>query len=84
MDWTQFAATPSRLTAEPVNQAERARMLRQAETMGYIRNYRGIRISSTGRRFLVDDAIVWNIIDEQDVLHGQAATFSTWKYVETV
>ena len=31
MDWPEFTATPSRLTAEPVNRDERARMLRRVE-----------------------------------------------------
>ena len=30
MNWEQFTQTPSRLTAEPVNREERARMLEQA------------------------------------------------------
>jgi len=82
MDWSQFTHTPSRLTAEPINQAERAEMLRQAKSHGYIDNYRGIRISKTGKRFLVERAIVWNVVDSQGLRHGQAATFSTWSYVD--
>ena len=81
MDWGQLTATPSRLTAEQVNQAERAEMLRRAESHGYIDDYRGIRISKTGKRFLVENAIVWNVVDAQGAKHGQAATFSTWSYV---
>ncbi len=49
------------LTAEPVNREERARMLAQAKTHGYISDYRGIRISSSSKRFLVEKATVWNI-----------------------
>ncbi|GJL64698.1 MAG: MEKHLA domain-containing protein [Nitrospirales bacterium] len=82
MDWNQFTHTPSRHTAEPVNQAERADMLRQAKSKGYIDDYRGIRISRTGKRFLVERAIVWNVVDSQGLRHGQAATFSTWSYVD--
>ena len=78
MNWQEFVATPSRVTAEPVNQAERARMLHQAATQGWIRNYRGVRISKTGKRFLVEQATVWNVIDQHRHKVGQAATFSTW------
>ena len=81
MDWGKLTATPSRLTAEPVNQAERAEMLRRAESHGYIDDYRGIRISKTGKRFLVENAIVWNVVDAQGIQQGQAATFSTWSYI---
>ncbi len=81
MDWEQFTQTPSRLTAEPVNREERARMLEQAQTHGYISNYRGIRISSTGKRFLVERATVWTIQKPDGTPLGQAATFSDWTYL---
>lgn len=76
--WEEFTAIPSRLTAEPVNQPERARMLEQVATQGFITDYQGIRISRSGRRFLVKQATVWNILDDHGTLQGQAATFSQW------
>lgn len=81
-DWARFTRTPSRLTAEPVNQAERARMLAQAAARGFIDDYRGVRISITGRRFLVEDALVWNVVDADRQPQGQAATFSRWSLLE--
>lgn len=81
MDWEQFTQTPSRLTAEPVNQEERARMLEQAKTQGYISDYRGVRISSTGKRFLVERATVWNLHKPDGTPLGQAATFSDWTFL---
>jgi len=78
MSWEEFVTTPSRVTAEPVNQAERARMLQHASTQGLIRDYRGVRISRTGKRFLVEQATVWNVLDRNQNTVGQAATFSTW------
>ena len=81
MDWEQFTQTPSRLTAEPVNRDERARMLEQARTHGYISHYRGIRISHSGKRFLVERATVWNIHKPDGTPLGQAATFSDWTFL---
>lgn len=81
MTWAQLTSTPSRLTAEPVNQAERERMLARASARGFIDDYRGVRISGTGRRFLVEDAIVWNVVDATDKKQGQAATFSRWSFL---
>ena len=78
MTWPELTATPSRLTAEPVNRTERARMLRQAAEHGFITGYEGVRISKSGRRFLVKQATVWNVIDEHGARQGQAATFSRW------
>ena len=81
MNWDQLTTTPSRLTAESINQSERAQMLHQATQRGFIDDYRGIRISKTGRRFLVKHAIVWNVLDADLIKHGQAATFSDWSYL---
>ena len=77
----QLVKTPSRLTAEPVNRAEREWMLEQARTRGYLDTYRGVRISSTGRRFLVENALIWNVVDAEGQRVGQAATFSQWTWL---
>lgn len=82
MDWQQFIRTPSRFTAESPSREERARMLQQAKIQGYISNYSGIRISSAGERFLVDQAIIWNIHKPDGTAIGQGATFSNWKYLD--
>ena len=76
--WDRLVRTPSRLTAEPVNRAEREWMLEQARTRGYLDSYRGVRISSTGRRFLIENALIWNVLDAEGQKVGQAATFSQW------
>jgi hypothetical protein len=78
LSWAQLTSTPSRLTAEPMNRDERARMLAVAEAQGYFSGYRGVRISSTGKRFMVEDATVWNVVDGQGIRVGQAATFVRW------
>ena len=81
MDWAQFTQTPSRLTAEPVEQAERDRLLAQAAANGYISDYKGIRISSTGQRFWIQDVVIWDVLDEQNQRCGQAAKFDQWERV---
>ncbi|MGL4882279.1 MAG: MEKHLA domain-containing protein [Waterburya sp.] len=81
VSWDELTQTPSRLTAEPVNQATRAATLQQVTAQGYIDNYQGIRISRTGQRFLIKQAIIWNLTDELGQKCGQAATFSDWHWV---
>lgn len=78
MDWPAFTRTPSRLTAEPPNRDERARLLAQVTARGFIDNYSGIRISSTGKRFRIERATVWNLVDASGAPCGQAATFRDW------
>ena len=78
MTWAEFTATPSRLTAEPVNREERARVLERVAAHGFVTGYEGVRISRTGRRFLVESATVWNVLDGHGTKRGQAAAFSHW------
>ena len=81
LSWDQFIETPSRLTAEADDRAERGRMLERAKLNGYFDGYRGVRISSTGRRFLVEQALIWNVTDPAGSPIGQAATFTRWSSV---
>jgi len=81
VSWEQLTKTPSRLTAEPLNRAERQWMLEQARIRGFVDTYRGVRISGTGRRFLVENALIWNVLDAGRHQIGQAATFSHWTWL---
>jgi len=74
-DWESLTAMPSRKTAEPIHREARADLLARAAEHGFIDDYTGIRISATGRRFRIRNAIIWNLIDEAGAPSGQAATF---------
>ncbi|MBV5334108.1 MEKHLA domain-containing protein [bacterium] len=78
MDFPRFIQLPSRFSAEPLARGERARLLERVSRDGYIDDYAGVRISATGKRFRIEQAVVWNLIDVDGVLHGQAATFDQW------
>ena len=82
IDLPTLLKTPSRETAEPVHRDERARLLERTTRDGFVDDYRGIRITSTGRRFLIEQATVWNLIDESGNYVGQAATFSDWRFLD--
>lgn len=81
LDWPTLRQMPSRLTAEPISQAERQRLLAQAASQGYAENYCGVRISATGQRFQIKNACIWTILDESGQHIGQAATFTTWSFL---
>ena len=81
MSWADFTALPSRLSAAEVDQEERARLLGEVDTRGYIENYRGIRIGRHGRRFLIEEAMVWNLLAPSGVHFGQAALFKHWTFL---
>jgi len=78
MDWAQFTATPSRESAEPANQEARAKVMHEVETKGYMAGYSGVRIARSGRRFRIEDTVIWNVLDDQGRFCGQAATFPRW------
>jgi len=81
MDWSEFTNLPSRLSAEPINREQRAALLSQVSKYGYIENYQGIRISRSQKRFLIKDALVWNVLDATGNAYGQAAFFRNWSYL---
>ncbi|MGI9276036.1 MAG: MEKHLA domain-containing protein [Endozoicomonas sp.] len=81
MDWDTLTRLPSRKSAELPNREERKRLLDEVNRQGFIDNYSGVRISSSGRRFSIRHAVVWNLADDAGVYLGQAATFSEWGYL---
>lgn len=78
MSWSQLTSTPSRLTAEPVHQAERAASLNRVRDSGFVDDYSGIRVSARGRRFRIRQATVWSVLAENGESRGVAATFTDW------
>jgi hypothetical protein len=81
LSWEDLIQLPSRCSVEPVNQAERERLLAIVTNQGYIDHYQGIRISSTGKRFMIKNAVVWNLIDAKGNYKGQAAQFADWAFI---
>ena len=81
MTWEEFTSLPSRLSAEPVHRDERESLMNEVRSKGFIANYQGVRISKSGRRFWIEKAVVWNLIDETGEICGQAAMFSEWRDV---
>ena len=82
LPFDRFTQMPSRLSAEPVHRDERAGLLSQVARNNFIDDYAGIRISSTGHRFRIEQATVWNLVDRSGKIHGQAATFDRWTMLE--
>lgn len=75
MSFSEFTCLPSRLSAEPLAQQARLRILERVTKLGFVDDYSGMRISGNNRRFMITNATVWNLVDTAGVYHGQAATF---------
>jgi len=81
----QLVQMPSRLSAEPIERTERKQLLARVTANNYIEDYEGVRITQgeMPRRFNIMQATVWNLVDEHGVLHGQAAAFDTWVWLDS-
>lgn len=81
LNWQQLIKLPSRQSAEIMNQAARDKLMAKVTTEGFVKDYQGIRISSQGRRFQINDGVIWNLYDKLGVYQGQAAYFSDWVFL---
>jgi hypothetical protein len=79
--WADFTSMPSRLSAEPAVREERAQLFARVNRNGFIDDYSGIRISTSGRRFRIRRATVWNVVDARGLPRGQAVVFRDWEYI---
>ena len=77
--WDEFIGLPSRLSAEAPERAERQALLDAVAKNSFMSGYRGIRVAKSGRRFLIEDGVIWELIDEKGIRHGAAATFPSWR-----
>jgi PAS domain-containing protein len=73
--WSEIVGLPSSASAEPPAQDERAQALALVAAQGFTRNYRGLRVAKSGRRFWIEGGTLWNVLDEGGVRIGQAAAF---------
>ncbi|MEB3180496.1 MAG: MEKHLA domain-containing protein [Nostocaceae cyanobacterium] len=81
LSWEDFTQMPSRKTVRDVERKDREQLLLEAATKGFITNYSGIRNSSSGKRFQIQDVLLWNVLDEDNQRCGQAAFFSDWLFI---
>jgi hypothetical protein len=79
LDFAAFTRLPSRCSAEPALREERDALLARVRDHGFIDDYAGVRVSASGKRFRIEQAVVWNLLDEHGHRHGQAATFERWR-----
>jgi hypothetical protein len=83
MTAAQFCATPSRMTAEPTLRDDRQHALDTVARQGFITDYSGIRINTSGRRFLIENVVLWNVLDDEGNPIGQAASFDRWSFLHS-
>jgi PAS domain-containing protein len=70
--WDEITRLPSRLSAEAPNREERQQFLARVQRLGYEAGYKGVRITKSGQRFMIEEATLWQLLDGEGKLHGQA------------
>ena len=78
--WTDFIGMPSKYSAEADEREQRELLLREVSSKGYIEDYKGIRVSKTGKRFYIEGVTVWNLLKDGKKV-GQAASFGEWQFL---
>ena len=68
----QVIGQPTTITAPDSEQKERNELLNQVNSYGFIECYKGIRVTSDGALFQIEDATIWNILDKESIKIGQA------------
>ena len=81
LPWEDFIRLPSRKSADEENREDRMKLMARVKKDGYADDCSGIRITATGRRFLITGATVWNVVDENNTYFGQAAMFTDWSWI---
>ncbi|HHH39211.1 MAG TPA: MEKHLA domain-containing protein [Sedimenticola sp.] len=82
MGWEAFIRTPSRQSAAPADQDQRAELMARVARDGYLEGYSSTRVSARGRRFRILEAVIWNLLDREGTLCGQAACLPRWNFLE--
>ena len=69
--WEEFASLPSHLSAEESDRAERQKLLDAVARNGFATGYSGLRIAKSGRRFWIEDGILWQLVDRSGTVRGR-------------
>ena len=76
--WDEVIGLPSRYSAGEEDRAARRVFLDAVRSQGYTHQYRGLRVAKSGRQFWIDDVTLWNLVNPEATLVGQAALIRRW------
>jgi MEKHLA domain len=72
-EWDELIQLPSRLSAAAPDRNERGTFIERVTNDGCARDYRGIRIAKSGKPFWIEQARLWQLVDDDGRHHGLAA-----------
>ena len=79
--WQEFVQLHSRFSAEPADRFERQRLLEAVVRDGHVSGYRGVRVARSGRRFRIENGVIWRLLDKRGRCYGHAAVFDSRRAV---
>lgn len=80
--WERLVGLPSRLSAPPEGRDVRQRLLDAGRGAGVATARDLLRVTSAGRRFVIEEVTLWNLHDAQGARVGQAATYARWRWLD--
>ncbi|HEY8400884.1 MAG TPA: MEKHLA domain-containing protein [Cytophagaceae bacterium] len=81
LSWEEFTKLPSRLSAEPIEEARRNQLLEEGRNRGVTYLEKGIRISKEGKRFYIKDVVLFNLLGDNKEYLGQGAIYEKWEFI---
>ncbi|MGV7221077.1 MAG: MEKHLA domain-containing protein [Nitrospinales bacterium] len=81
MSWGELTSTCSRDTAKPDKQSDRDELMRRVNENNFVTGYNGMRVSKSGKEFIIKDVTIWNLFDGDDNPYGRAAWFKDIEYI---
>ncbi|MFT7245886.1 MAG: hypothetical protein ACI82A_003257 [Candidatus Azotimanducaceae bacterium] len=77
-----FLQLPSRETVAPEATAGRHELSARVDQKSIVTDYRGTRLTKTGNRIVIDDGVVWQLMDNLGRVHCHAAQLNGWHFLE--
>lgn len=81
MTWEELTSAPARNTAKPDDRGKRDEVMHRVNEKNFIEGYSGIRVSKSGREFLIKNVTIWNVFSEDGKPYGRAAWFREIEYI---
>ncbi len=81
LSWREFTSMPSRLSAEPIEQDQRERLLAEARKRGITYLDQAIRINKEGKKFYIKDVALFNLQNNKNKYLGQGAVYAKWEFI---
>lgn len=78
LDFLQLTCQSTMVEGEMAESGVAKRVARE----GFVSDYLGSRLTRSGREFVVEQGTVWQLIDNLGRVHGQAARFDEWRFLE--